>query len=82
MTEDVEGIDQEDFIPMDKSVQVNTTSQQWVNTDCGVSAHDTLSFGKQSSKVSDKLAAFFFWVYESILSFTQRGWILIFTYYL
>jgi hypothetical protein len=70
----VEGIDPEDFILLDKTVQVNTTSQQWVNTDCGPAAHDTLSFGKQSSKVSDKIAAFFFWVHKSIIPFKQPGW--------
>ena len=70
----MEGIDPEDFIPLDKTVQVNTTSQQWVKTDCGPAASDTLSFGKQSSKVSDKPAAFLFWVYGSILFFKWPGW--------
>jgi len=55
LTEDVESIDPEDFIPLDKTVPVNATSQQWVSTDCGPAARDTLSFGKQSSKFQTNL---------------------------
>jgi hypothetical protein len=55
LTEDVEGIDTEDFIPLGKTVPVNAISQQWVNTDCGPAARDTLSFGKQLSKFQTNL---------------------------